>query len=165
MAIQKQLTIEWTSPGEWAAQARGLSGLEHMAKVRSGELPEPPILRLIGFRHGLLEAGRIVFEFEPGEQHYNGVGVVHGGIASTLLDSAMGSAIYTQLPAGQAPSTLQLNINFLRPVTAGTGLLTCEGKVVSIGRKTATAEGRLTDAKGRLYAHGTTACIIVPVPA
>jgi uncharacterized protein (TIGR00369 family) len=161
MQHDKQITIEWTSPGQWADQAKGLSGLEHMEKVRAGELPEAPILRLIGFRHSELEAGRIVFTFDPAEQHYNAIGRVHGGIASTLLDAAMGTAIYTQLPAGQAPLTVQLNVHYVRAMSATSGEMSVEGKVVSVGRTAATAEGRLVDSKGRLYAHGTTTCVIV----
>lgn len=161
MQYDKKIVVDWTSPGQWAHKLRGLSGLEHMAMIRSGELPEAPIVRLIGFRHSLLEAGRVIFNFDPAEQHYNAIGCVHGGIASTLLDAAMGTAIYTQLPAGSAPRTVQLNVHFVKAMSATSGEMACEGKVVSIGRTAATAEGRLTDSKGRLFAHGTTTCVIV----
>ena len=161
MIYDKKLTIEWVSLSKWADKTKGLSGLDHMAKVKAGELPEPPILRLIGFRHGEMEAGRVVFEIEPGEQHYNGVGLVHGGIASTLLDSAMGTAISTRLEVGQAPFTVQLNVHFVRPIFETCGVLRCEGKVVSLGRSTCSAEGRIFDLQGKLYAHGTTTCMIV----
>lgn len=159
----KSVTISWVTLANYADQIKGLSGLEHMKMVKEGRLPEPPILKLIGFRHGDVEPGRIVFEFDPREQHFNGIGIVHGGVAATLLDSAMGTAIYTKLNVGQATSTIQLNINFLKPMTDASGTMRCEGKVISVGRTVATAEGRLVDQSGRIYAHGTTTCLIVPV--
>jgi uncharacterized protein (TIGR00369 family) len=105
--------------------------------------------------------GHVVFAAEPAEYHYNPIGTVHGGVAATLLDSALGCAVHSSLPAGTRYTTLQLNVNYLRPITGKTETLYCEGNVIHVGGRVATAEGRLTDTEGKLYAHGTTTCIIL----
>lgn len=138
-----------------------LSGLEMMRAIFAGELPPPPIAELLGFRGAEVEFGHAVFEFEPGPQHYNPIGSVHGGVAMTLLDSAMGCAVHSTLPAGVRYTTLEVKTNFVRPITAETGLIRCEGIVLHKGSRIATAEGKLTDASGRLLAHGTTTCLIM----
>jgi uncharacterized protein (TIGR00369 family) len=106
------------------------------------------------------EPGRAVFEMEPGPQHYNPIGSVHGGIALTLLDSAMGCAVHTTLEQGDRYTTLEVKTNFVRPITSDTGVIRCEGIVLHRGARVATAEGRVTDSVGRLLAHGTTTCLI-----
>lgn len=143
-----------------AKAAAHMSGLEYLEAIRDGRVPRPPISELLGFT--LLEVGdgHAVFACVPGEQHYNPIGVVHGGLACTLLDSAMGCAVHSKLPKGTAYTTLELKVNLLRPITAGTGLLRCEGRLIHAGKRTATAEGKLHDSSGRLYAHGTTTCMI-----
>jgi uncharacterized protein (TIGR00369 family) len=156
----RSLTITWHRPDAWTERVVGLSGLDHMLAIKRGELPVPPILRLIDIQKGDVQRGRIVFEFTPQEQHYNAIGVVHGGIACTLLDSAMGSAIHTTLPAGAMLSTLQVNINFVRAMTSKSGLMRCEGRVLHEGNRVATAEASLCDRNGKLHAHGTTTCLI-----
>jgi uncharacterized protein (TIGR00369 family) len=105
--------------------------------------------------------GRVVFSAEPAEYHYNPLGTVHGGIAATLLDSAMGCAVQSLLPAGTGYTTLEIKVNYLRPITSATGPVTCEGKIIHLGGRVATAEARLSDATGKLYAHGTTTCILL----
>jgi uncharacterized protein (TIGR00369 family) len=115
----------------------------------------------LGFRLSEVEPGHAVFEVIPGEQHYNPIGVVHGGLAMTLLDSAMGVCIHTQLPAGTGYTTLEAKTNLVRAITADTGKLRAIGKVIYIGKRIATAEGRLEDAAGKLYAHATTTCIVL----
>jgi uncharacterized protein (TIGR00369 family) len=102
-----------------------------------------------------------VFECNPGEQHYNPIGVVHGGLAMTLLDSAMGCCVHTRLPPGTGYTTLEVKVNLVRPITIKTGLIRATGKVIHFGGRTATAEARLEDAAGKLFAHGTTTCIIL----
>jgi uncharacterized protein (TIGR00369 family) len=111
----------------------------------------------------LLEAGagRVVFGARPASAHYNGMGVVHGGLAAALLDSALGCAINTMAPAGRVFTTLELKINFTRPLTREVGPIRCEASVIHMGNRVATAEGRVVDKKGKLYAHGTTTCIVV----
>ncbi len=127
----------------------------------AGELPPPPILRLLGVRMTEVEHGRVVFEVTPVEDHYNGMGVAHGGLAATLMDSALGVAINAAAPEGKTFTTLELKVNYVRPITTATGPIRCEGTVIHIGNRTATAEARITDAGGKLYAHGTTTCITV----
>jgi uncharacterized protein (TIGR00369 family) len=149
-----------TDPRQVAEQGRKLSGMEYIQAIFRGELPAPPISELLGFQGVEAEPGRAVFEMEPGPQHYNPIGSVHGGIALTLLDSAMGCAVHTTLDAGVGYTTLEVKTNFVRPITADTGLIRCEGHVIHSGSRIATAEGKLTDAAGKLLAHGTTTCLI-----
>ena len=137
------------------------SGLETIRAIFAGRLPPPPIAELMGFRGVEVELGRAVFEFEPGPQHYNPIGSVHGGVAMTLLDSAMGCAIHSMLDAGVRYTTLEVKTNFIRAMTADTGLVRCEGTVLHSGSRVATAEGKVLDAEGKLLAHGTTTCLIL----
>lgn len=153
-------TITWADPRALAEAGRGLSGLEYLRKIVAGELPPPPIGALMNFGLAELGEGRAVFTVEPAEYHYNPIGVVHGGLAATLLDSAMGCAVHTTLPAGAGYTTLEIKVNYVRPMTAGTGEVRCEASVIHVGGRTATAEGRVLDGEGRLYAHATTTCII-----
>jgi uncharacterized protein (TIGR00369 family) len=154
-------TIAWEDPLLALEAERTLSGLECLRAFVDGTLPPPPIAVLMGMQLTEASEGRAVFTATPAEYHYNPIGVVHGGLAATLLDSAMGCAVQSTLPAGAAYTTLDINVNFVRPLTCDTGLVTCAGTVVHVGSRTATAEARLTDAAGTLYAHGTTTCIIL----
>jgi len=153
-------TFTWEDPKALAEAAHGLTGLEFLRKVVSGELPRPPISALMNFGLAELEEGRAVFTVEPAEYHYNPIGVVHGGLAATLLDSAMGCAVHSVLPAGAGYTTLEIKVNYIRALTAGTGEVRCEARVIHVGGRTATAEGKVLDAAGKLYAHATTTCII-----
>jgi uncharacterized protein (TIGR00369 family) len=150
-----------TDPLALAARGRELSGMEYVRQIFDGELPPPPIAELMGFRGVEFDHGRAIFEMTPGPQHYNPIGTVHGGVALTLLDSAMGCAVHTTLEAGVGYTTLEVKTNFVRAITADTGLIRCEVTVVHSGARIATAEGRLIDAAGRLLAHGTTTCLII----
>jgi uncharacterized protein (TIGR00369 family) len=152
--------VDAADPREVAAKGRELSGMEYIRAICEGKLPAPPISQLMGFRGVSAEPGRAVFEMEPGPQHYNPIGSVHGGVALTLLDSAMGCAVHTLLEAGVGYTTLEVKTNFVRPITADTGLIRCEGIVIHQGSRIATAEGKLTDSSGKLLAHGTTTCLI-----
>ena len=158
--VSRTRTFTWEDPRSLAEAARGLSGLEFLRKVVSGELPRPPISALMNFGLAELSEGRAVFTVEPAEYHYNPIGVVHGGLAATLLDSAMGCAVHSTLPAGAGYTTLEVKVNFVRALTAETGLVRCEAEVIHVGGRTATAEGKMLDAAGKLYAHATTTCII-----
>jgi uncharacterized protein (TIGR00369 family) len=145
------------------ARPSEMSGIEHLEAIRDGQLPAPPIAELMGFDLVEVGDGRASFEAEPGERHYNPIGSVHGGLAATLLDSAMGCAVQTTLPAGVGYTTLDLNVKFVRPMKATTGRVICEGIVLHAGSKIATAEGRVFSAStGKLIAHGTCACVILP---
>ena len=133
-----------------SAKAVGaLSGMEFLGKIVKGEIAPPPIAELLGFRLARVAPGFAVFEFEPAEIHYNPIGVVHGGMAGMLLDSAMGCSIHTTMPAGAGYTTLEFKVNLVRPVTAKTGLLRCEGKLIHGGARIGTAEGRLDRRRGQ----------------
>ena len=154
-------TITWEDPMPTAEAERTMSGLESLRAFLDGRLPPPPICVLMGFMLTEASEGRAVFTAMPAEYHYNPIGVVHGGLAATLLDSAMGCAVQTTLPAGAGYTTLDIHVNFVRPLTRDMGMVTCVGTVIHVGGRMATAEARLTDAAGKLYAHGTTTCLIV----
>jgi uncharacterized protein (TIGR00369 family) len=145
--------------------AASMSGLELLQGMIAGRFPGPPIMELMGFRLVEVESGRAVFAGTPGFQHYNPLGTVHGGYAATLLDSCMGCSVHTTMPKGMGYTTLEFKVSLVRAVTADTGPVRAEGKVITSGRRVATAEGRLIDAGGRLLAHATTTCLVFEVPA
>jgi len=158
---ERTRTITWEDPTIGAKRGRTMSGLDYLRAIKNGEIPPPPIAVLVNMDVAEVEEGRIVFTAEPAEYHYNPIGSVHGGLAATLLDSALGCAIHTMLPAGVGYTTLEIKVNYLRPMTLNTGTVYCEAKVIHIGGRIATSEARVTDAVGKLYAHGTTTCIIL----
>ena len=140
-----------------------MSGLQALRAIGDGRLPPPPIASLMGFEPVEVEEGRAVFAVTPQEFHYNPIGVVHGGLAATLLDSAMGCAVQTTLPAGVGWTTLEVKVNFARPMTRDTGRVLCEANVVHRGGTIATAEGRVyAEETGKLLAHGTSTCLVLP---
>ena len=139
-----------------------MTGLELLRAIAAGEAPGAPIAELMGFEPVEAEEGRVVFACVPGPQHYNPIGSVHGGLAATLLDSAMGCAVQSTLPEGRGYTTLELKVNFTRAITTDTGRIVCEGKVLHRGGRVATAEGRvIAERTGKLLAHGTTTCLIL----
>ena len=158
---ERRRTVTWQNPQETAAEAEKLSGLAFLQGMVDGRFPMPPIADLMNFALTEVEEGRAVFEVEPAEYHYHPGGAVHGGLAATLCDSAMACAIQSTLPAGDFSTTIELHVNYLRPVTTDTGRLRCVGEVVHCGRRVATAEARLLDEDGKLYAHATTTCLMV----
>ena len=143
---------------------RTLTGLEIMEAMRDGRLPPAPIGGLVGMRVVDVAHGRAVFTAQPGPQHYNPLGSVHGGFAALLLDSCMGCAVHTTLPAGQGFTTLELKVSYVRGMSADTGEVRAEGTVLNAGRRVGFAEGRLLDGQGRLVAHATTTCLVFPLP-
>ena len=142
---------------------RASSGLELFQKMLRGELPPPPIAETLDFSLVEAEKGRIVFQGHPARKHYNPIGSVHGGYHATLLDSCVACAVQSMLEAGQGYTTLELKVNYLRALTDQVGPVRAEGKAIHVGRQVGTAEGRLYDAAGRLYAHATTTCLIFSV--
>jgi uncharacterized protein (TIGR00369 family) len=157
----RERRVAWADPAEALDRAMHMSGRATIDAVAEATLPPPPIATLLGFAMTETDDGRVVFSMHPGEHLHNPIGMVHGGALATLLDSAMGCAVQTTLDAGQAYSTLDLQVRFVRPVVAGGPLLRCEGVVVHRGRRVATGEGRVTDDTGKLYAHGSTSCLIL----
>jgi uncharacterized protein (TIGR00369 family) len=159
---ERSLTVTWQDPTALAEQARGMAGRPFLDAIRDGALPPAPIQELLGFALVEVEEGRTVFALEPGEPHYNPIGVVHGGIAATLLDSAMGAAVHSTLPEGRGYTTLETSFNLVRPIAADTGRVLAEGRVLHRGGRVATAEGRVTTAAdGTLLAHGSSTCLIL----
>ena len=161
---ERSRTFTWDDPEEALLAGRKVSGSELFEKMRLGEVPQPPYARMLGME--LFDAGDGHFSMTllPQEFHYNPMGCVHGGILSTLLDSVMSAAVYTALPAGTGYLTVSINITFLKPVYEHTGEVMAEGKLVSMKRQIATAEGRIVDMKGDVCATGTAICMVFDRP-
>jgi uncharacterized protein (TIGR00369 family) len=158
---ERTRTYSWKDPFALLEQLVGLKGVDAMRKMMLGELPPPPIAETLDFRLVEVERGRVVFECEPAEFHYNPIGVAHAGLAVTLLDSAMGCAFVSTQDAGVPWTTLELKSNFTRPLTKDTGVVRCTGTVVHPGRKVTTTEARIEDPGGRLYAHATSTILVL----
>ena len=163
MTEVRSRVIEWEDPLAGREGLAGLSGLEQLRAMAAGQVPRPPISALMDIRASRFEPGVAVFEGTPAEFHYNPIGVVHGGFAATILDSALGCAVHTTLAPGERYTTLEIKINYVRPITLDTGPVTAEARVLHRGRTSATAEGRLVSVRdGKLLAHGTTTCQVMP---
>jgi uncharacterized protein (TIGR00369 family) len=156
----RERTIRWEDPKASAGIGLKLAGMDYLKAMASGELPPPPALVLIGASMGEIEEGRVTMRLVPAEFHYNPLGTVHGGIIATLLDTVMGCAVHSTLPAGRGYTTLEFKVNFARPVTVSAGELVAGGRNHHVGRQTAVAEAKLMDARGRLYATASTTCLI-----
>jgi len=141
---------------------KSYDGISFLKGIVDGTIPNPPISELMGFHLVEVENGRAVFEGVPDFHHYNPIGTVHGGFAATLLDSALGCAIFSTIAKGDAWTTLELKLNLVRPMSKHTGPVRAEGRIVHRGRTVATSEGDLKDSAGKLYAHATTTCMIFP---
>jgi uncharacterized protein (TIGR00369 family) len=155
--------VTWEDPLAALPAAAGMTGLEFLKAMFEGRLPPPPIMSTMGITGGEVEEGKAVFLGEAGEFLYNPIGVVHGGFAMTILDSAMGCAVHTMLGVGERYTTLETKVNFARPITSDTGPVRCEGVIVHRGGRVATAEGKLIAVDtGKLLAHGSTTCLVIP---
>src|SRR5215212_5646014 len=163
--IGRSRTHSWTDPAAHGSLVGTRSGLELLSAMATGELPAPPVMQLIDMAGMEVEEGSVTVHLDPQEFHYNPLGTVHGGVLSTLLDTAAACSVHTTLPAGVGYTSLDLNVKFLRPVTVTSGRITCRGSVLQRGRRTALAEARMTDAAGRLVAHATSSCLIFDAPA
>jgi uncharacterized protein (TIGR00369 family) len=141
-----------------------MAGIDFVRATFDGKLPTPPIMQTIEPFDSTAEPGVVAFHSIPAFRHYNPIGSVHGGYAATLLDSAMGLAVHSMLPPGTGYTTLEFKISFVRGMTKDTGVVRSEGRVLNVGRRAATAEARITDARGRLLAHATTTCLVFEIP-
>ena len=141
-----------------------MAGIDFVRAIFDGKLPAPPIMQTVEPFDSTAEPGVVVMHSIPGFRHYNPIGSVHGGYAATLLDSAMGLAVHTALPAGTGYTTLEFKISFIKGMTKDTGPVRTEGRTLNVGRRAATAEARMTDAKGSLLAHATTTCLVFEIP-
>ena len=156
-AVRAQLAAAAPLPRDRVAR---LSGMQVFEAIFKGELPAPPIGETMDFIPVHMAPGVAIFQGKPLPRHYNPLGTVHGGWFCTLLDSAMGCAVHTTLPAGKGYTTLEVKVNMVRPLTDAVELVRAEGKVLHVGRQVATAEGRLVDAAGKVYGHATTTCML-----
>ena len=147
-----------------AAVMAAMPGIDFVRGIFERRLPEPPIMQGVEPFDCSAEPGAVVLQSAPGIRHYNPIGSVHGGYAAILLDSAMGLAVHSTLPAGSGYTTLEFKISFIRGMTKDTGTVRTEGKVLNVGRRAATAEARMLDSKGRLLAHATTTCLVFEIP-
>ncbi|MBB5048398.1 uncharacterized protein (TIGR00369 family) [Rhodopseudomonas rhenobacensis] len=141
-----------------------MPGVAFVRAMFDGRLPSPPIMQHIEPFDCSAEPGVVVIHSTPAFRHYNPIGSVHGGYAATLLDSAMGLAVHSMLPPGQGYTTLEFKVSFIKGMTKDSGAVKTEGRTLNVGRRTATAEARITDAQGRLLAHATTTCLVFPLP-
>lgn len=162
---RRERVVDWQAPGPAAKAAAGMTGIEAMCAIRDGILPPPPMARLIGFRMAVVEPGRIVMELDPHGSLENTIGLQHGATAAALLDTAMGCAISTMLPAGQGSVTLDLKLTYLRPLSVRSGTVSAEGKVIKLGRQTSYTEGFVRDGSGNLAVHATATFSMIGAPA
>ena len=163
---QRENTIQWRDPAEGLAVMPELSGLDFMTKIADGELPGAPIASHFGMDVVAVGPGTVTFRCLPDESHYNPIGTVHGGLVCTLLDSALGCATHTTLPAGSGYTSIEIKVNYLRPVTvtAAGGALICRGRVTKPGRRVAFAEGEVVDSQGKVVAPASGSLLIFPLP-
>ena len=157
---EQQRLVTWQSPSLYINQMRQMSGTEYINAVRAGDMPVSPMLKLLDIHGREWHEGYALFTVVPQEFHYNPMGITHGGLACALLDTAMAVAVMTMLPQGVGYVTLEIKINFTKPMLNESGEMRAEGRAIHVGSKTATADGRITDANGVIYAHGTTTLLL-----
>ena len=162
--MERTKTISWGDPQINKRDAiASLSGLEYLNAIKDGEISPPPVANLVGYKICEVANGHAVFELSPQEYHYNPFATVHGGVLSILLDTTMTASVLSTLPEGFSCTTIEIKVNFVKPVSVETGMLRCEAKPIHIGKKMATVEGRLKDIDGVLHAHGVSTCSIFRV--
>lgn len=160
----RRRVLEWSDPMVTLAAAADMSGVEFLHGLMAGTVAPPPMAQIMNFEIESVERGRVVFAATPAEEHYNPHGTVHGGFMATLFDTALGCAVHSLLERGYGYTTLEIHVNFVRPVTRDTGRLRCEAVVLHGGSRVATAEAKLLDSQGLLYGHATTTCLISARP-
>jgi uncharacterized protein (TIGR00369 family) len=162
--MERTKTITWDDPQKNKRDgAASLSGLDYLKSIMELRISPPPVDHLIGFKMCGVDEGYAAFELNPSEYHYNPFSTVHGGIISILLDTAMTSSVLSTLPKGFSCTTIEIKVNFVKPVTADTGMVICEASPLHVGKKLATTEGKLKDSNGVLHAHGVSTCSIFKV--
>jgi uncharacterized protein (TIGR00369 family) len=156
----RQRTVSWNDPAKLATVAIDMSGIDYLRALRDGIVDHPPISLLVDFKIVEVEEGMAVFQLIPAEYHLNPFGKVHGGVTSSVLDAATGCAVHSTLPKGVGYTSVDIKVNYVRPITLDNGPLRCEGKVIHAGAKLAIAEGRMIDSEGKLYAFGVSTIMI-----
>jgi uncharacterized protein (TIGR00369 family) len=159
---ERTRTVTWEDPHIGAAKSKTMSGLDYINALVDGSIPPPPIVELMRMRAISAEVGKVTFECDPDESMYNPIGTVHGGLVCTLLDSVLGCAAQTTLPFGQAYTSLDITVSYLRPVLASSGTLTAVGVVVKPGSRACFAEATVHDASGKLVATATSTLLVFP---
>ncbi|MBA4394479.1 MAG: PaaI family thioesterase [Desulfobacca sp.] len=160
---RRRHTVSWEDPKISTRDPSAMSGLDYLQAIQEGTIQPPPAAKLIGYRIAEVEKGRTVFELVPAEYHYNPFATVHGGILSTLLDTTMTSTILSTLAIGFSCSTLEIKVNFIRPVSTETSLVRCEARLIHLGKTVGIAEGKVTDLQNKLYAYGISTCTIIKI--
>jgi uncharacterized protein (TIGR00369 family) len=163
--MERTRTYTWGDPEEQCKAAQGRSGLEFMRLLRSGEIGRTPMMATLNFTITVVEEGHVEFDVDLGQYLYNPIGVIHGGLAATLMDSVAGSAVHTLLPAGTAYTSTDLSVHYLRPLTLDLGTVRGIGTVISRGRRTALGKAEVRDGDDRLLAHATSSCMLFPTDA
>jgi uncharacterized protein (TIGR00369 family) len=158
--IDRKKTIIWQDPKNNTRNVLNVSGLDYLRSIKNETIAPPPVAMLIGYKISNVKNGHVVYELNPEEYHYNPFSTVHGGVLSTLLDTAMTASVLSTLTKGTNCSTIEIKVNFVRPVTSMCGTVKCEAKILHIGKNLATAEGKLKGQNGKLYAHGVSTCAI-----
>lgn len=161
---QRETTIQWRDPAEGLALLPGLDGIDFLKKMMSGEIPGAPIASHMAMDLTEVDHGTVTFRSQPDESHYNPIGMVHGGLVCTLLDSALGCAAHTTLPAGTGYTSIEIKVNYLRPVTKDSGPLLCIGRVIKPGRRVIFAEGEVLDNQGKTVATASGSLLVFPLP-
>lgn len=159
----REMIVRWEDPAEALAQLPHLDGIDYLRKMQAGEIPGAPIAGHVAMELTEVAEGAVTFTSTPDESHYNPIGMVHGGLVCTLLDSALGCAAQTLLPAGTGYTSIEIHVNYLRPVTSQSAPLTCVGRVVKPGRRVTFAEGEVRDARGNTVATATGSLLIFPI--
>lgn len=161
----RETTVTWTDPSQGLSLLPTMNGIDFLRKMADGEIPGAPIGTHIGMQIAEVGAGTVTFDCHPDESHYNPIGMVHGGLVCTLLDSALGCAVHTTLPAATGYTSIEIKVNYLRPVTADSGPLVCTGRVTKSGRRVAFAEGEVLDNTGKTVATASGSLLIFPLEA
>ena len=159
--VKRERTFEWDNPVNGAKQALQMKGIDYLKAMYNAEIPAPPVMHALDMQVEKFEEGQAIFSFVPQEFHYNPIGSVHGGVVSTLLDSAMGATLHSTLEQGTGYTTLELKVNFLKAITTKTPKLKAIGKIIHSGNRTALLEAQLVDENGTVYAHGVSTCMIL----
>ncbi|MFN8281814.1 MAG: PaaI family thioesterase [Chitinophagales bacterium] len=161
--MERTKTFSWQDPTIGATEALQMEGMDYLTAMYDGKLPGPPIMHTLDFKMHSIESGKAIFSFVPQEFHYNPIGSVHGGVISTLLDSAMGCTVHTLMPKGKAYTTLELKVNFLKAITKKSGELFAVGKMIYNGGRTALVEAQIIDSNNKIFAYGVSTCLIFDV--
>lgn len=159
---KRERTYSWGNPQEGVELSKELSGIAYLQGMMRGEIPASPLIHTLDFEIGEVEEGSVSFVFEPKEFHYNPNGSVHGGVITSILDSAMGCTLHSLLPKGMVYTTLELKVNFLKMVHDQTGKLVAAGKIIHLGGRTALVEADLRNESGKVYAHAVSTCLLIP---